>query len=152
MKAAEAVPAKREAVVVREVGQLPDWKSLQFRPLNSVKVPQPQIFTLSNGLKVYLLEDHELPLVTGRALIRTGNLFDPKEKRGLAEITGITLRSGGTRKLSGDEIDEQLEDMAAGIESGIGESEGTVGFFCLKGNTDAVLQLFHDIITEPAFR
>jgi zinc protease len=152
MKAAEAVPAKRDAVVVREVGQLPDWKSLQFRPLNSVKIPQPQIFTLSNGLKVYLLENHELPLVSGRALVRTGNLFDPKEKRGLAEITGITLRSGGTSKLSGDEIDEQLEDMAAAIESGIGESEGTVGFSCLKANTDAVLELFHDIITQPAFR
>ena len=107
---------------------------------------------MSNGIKVYLLENHELPLVSGRALIRTGNLFDPKEKRGLAEITGMTLRSGGTSKLTGDQIDEELENMAAGIESGIGESEGTVGFSCLKQNTDAVLQLFHDLLTDPAFR
>ena len=148
----DADNGKQDPVVVRDVGQLPSWKSLQFPPLKQVKVPQPEILTLKNGLKVYLLENHELPLVSGRAIIRTGNLFDPKNKRGLAEITGITLRSGGTRKLTGDEVDEQLENIAASIESGIGESEGTVGFSCLKQNTDTVLQLFRDLITNPEFR
>ena len=35
-------------------------------------------------MKVYLLENHELPLVGGFALVRTGNLFDPPDKVGLA--------------------------------------------------------------------
>jgi zinc protease len=151
-EARDVVAQKDNSVVVRNVNELPSWKALHFPPLNQVKIPRPEVFTLSNGIKLYLLENHELPLVSGRALIRTGNLFDPKEKRGLAEITGMTLRSGGTSKLTGDQIDEELENMAAGIESGIGESEGTVGFSCLKQNTDAVLQLFHDLLTDPAFR
>ena len=48
-------------------------------------------------MKLYLLEDHELPVISGVALVRTGNLFDPPDKRGLATMTGDVLRSGGTK-------------------------------------------------------
>jgi zinc protease len=117
-----------------------------------VKIPHPEVYSLSNGMKVYLLEHHELPLVSGRLLVRTGNLFDPKAKLGLAEITGITMRSGGTSKLTGDQLDERLEDMAASVETGIGESSGSASISCLKENTAAVLQLFYAVVTDPAFR
>lgn len=145
-------PAKQDPVVVRETGPLPSYKNLKYPALGEVEVPKPEIFKLANGLKIYLLENHQLPLVSGRALVRTGNLFDPKEKRGLAEITGIVMRSGGTQKLTGDQLDEQLENMAASVESGIGESNGSVSFSCLKENTDAVMSLFYDVLTQPAFR
>ena len=58
-------------------------------------------------MRVFLLENHELPLVSGFALIRTGNLFDPPDKRGLAELTGTVLRSGGAKNQTGDELDER---------------------------------------------
>jgi zinc protease len=155
VRAQQTAPAKeqpRDPVVVREAGSLPSYKDLKYPALGDVKVPKPEIFTLSNGLKVYLLENHELPLVSGRALARTGNLFDPKDKRGLAEVTGIVMRSGGTNKMTGDQLDETLEDMAASIESGIGESSGAASFSCMKENTDAVLALFYEVLTQPAFR
>ncbi|MGA8594854.1 MAG: pitrilysin family protein [Bryobacteraceae bacterium] len=147
-----AAPQRKDPIVVREVGPLPSWKNLKFPPLGKVHIPKPEIFTLSNGLKVYLLEDHELPLVDGRVLVRTGNLFDPKGKLGLAEMTGMVLRSGGTRTLTGEALDEKLENMAASIESSILESTGSAGFSCLKDNTDTVLGLFYDVLTDPAFR
>lgn len=152
--AAPTAPQSRkpDPVVVRNTGPLPSWKDLHFPPLGQVKIPHPEVYSLSNGMKVYLLEHHELPLVSGRLLVRTGNLFDPKAKLGLAEITGITMRSGGTSKLTGDQLDEQLENMAASVETGIGESSGSASFSCLKENTAAVLQLFHDVVTGPAFR
>jgi zinc protease len=145
-------PRKPDPVVVRNTGPLPSWKDLHFPPLGQVKIPHPEVYSLSNGMKVYLLEHHELPLVSGRLLVRTGNLFDPKAKLGLAEITGITMRSGGTSKLTGDQLDERLEDMAASVETGIGESSGSASFSCLKENTAAVLQLFYAVVTDPAFR
>jgi zinc protease len=149
-------PAKQPSIpiVVRDVkpGSMPSWKDLKFPPLGKVKIPKPEIFTMSNGMKVYLLENHELPLVSGRVLVRTGNLFDPKDKRGLAEITGMVMRSGGTSKLTGDQLDETLENMAASVESSISESSGSAGFSCLKENTGTVLGLFHDVVTDPAFR
>ncbi len=56
---------------------LPSYKQLKFPPLPPLEIPKPVEFTLSNGIRVFLLEDHELPLVSGAALVRTGNLFDP---------------------------------------------------------------------------
>src|SRR5579862_9818633 len=81
---------------VRRAMVLPSYKDLKFPPLPPIQVPKPTKLTLSNGMKVFLLEDHELPLVNGTALIRTGNLFDPADKHGLAGLTGDVLRSGGT--------------------------------------------------------
>ena len=130
----------------------PDWHELKFPPLRSPNIPKPTEFTLPNGMRVYLLEDHELPLIHGTALVRTGNLFDPADKVGLAEITGTVIRSGGTSKLTGDQIDIQLENVAASVESGIEESSGSVSFSCLKENTDLTIGLFHDVLTAPEFR
>jgi predicted Zn-dependent peptidase len=137
---------------VRHAIVLPSYKDLKYPPLPPLKVPDPTEITLSNGMKVLLLEDHELPLISGAALIRTGNLFDPPDKRGLAGITGEVLRSGGTKTRTGDQLDQDLENVAASIESQIGETNGTLSFSCLKENTDQVLALFRDLLTGPEFR
>ena len=126
--------------------------NLQYAPLKPVKLPEVQISTLPNGMKLYLLENHSLPLVSGFALVRTGNLFDPPSKIGLASITGAVMRTGGTASKTGDQIDEQLENIAASVESGIGESSGSVSFNALKANTAEVLAVFKEILTAPAFR
>ncbi len=127
-------------------------KDLKYPPLRSVQIPQIVTVTLPNGMQLSLLENHELPLVRGSALIRTGNLFDPPDKIGLATMTGIIIRSGGTRAKTGDELDEQLENVAASVESSIAETFGSVTFSALKENTDDVLAVFHDVMTNPEFR
>src|SRR5579862_4010323 len=137
---------------VRRATVLPSYKDLKYPPLPAIKIPEPVEFTLSNGMKVFLLEDHELPLVSGSALIRTGNLFDPANKRGLAELTGEVLRSGGTKSKTGDQVDEELENVAAQVESQIGETSATLSLSCLKENTDQVLGIFKDFLTSAEFR
>jgi zinc protease len=132
--------------------QAPSYKDLKYPPLRDIKIPDVATFTLSNGIRLYLLEDHELPTVRGFALVRTGNLFDPKDKVGIANLTGDLMRSGGTHSKTGDQIDEQLENIAASVESRIEESSGQVHFSTLKNTTDEVLQVFHDVITQPEFR
>ncbi|MGH9658568.1 MAG: M16 family metallopeptidase, partial [Bryobacteraceae bacterium] len=93
-----------------------------------------------------------LPIVNGLALVRTGNLFDPAGKVGLAQLTGMVQRTGGTRQQTGDALDERLENIAASVESQIGESSGTVSFSTLKENADEVLEIFRDLLTAPEFR
>ncbi len=127
-------------------------KDLKYPPLRAVKIPDITTVTLPNGMQLSLLENHELPLVRGSALIRTGNLFDPADKIGLATMTGITMRSGGTRAKTGDQLDEELENVAASVESTISETFGSVSFSALKENTDEVLGVFHDVLTNPEFR
>lgn len=130
----------------------PSWKDLKYPPLKQIEIPKIEESTLPNGLKIYLLENHELPLIRGLALVRTGNLFDPADKVGLATITGSLIRSGGTAAKTGDQLDEELENIAASVESQIGESFGSVSFSTLKERTDEVLGTFHDVLTGPAFR
>lgn len=128
------------------------YKDLKFPPLGKIEIPGVERVTLANGIKLYLLENHELPLISGFALVRTGNLFDPKDKIGLATITGMVMRTGGTKIETGDQLDEKLENIAASVESSIGETSGRVSFSALKENADEVMQIFHDVLTTPEFR
>ena len=131
---------------------VPSVKGLKFPPLGAIHIPDVATVTLPNGMKLFLLEDHELPVINGAARIRTGNLFDPPEKIGLATVTGIVMRTGGTAAKTGDQLDEELENIAASVESQIGETSASVGFSALKENTDEVLAAFHDVLTAPEFR
>jgi zinc protease len=130
----------------------PSYKDLKYPPLPQVKIPVPDSFTLSNGMRVFLLEDHELPLIHGLAMIHTGNLFDPPDKKGLSEFTAEVLRSGGTKAKTGDQIDEELENMAASVEAGMDETSASMSFSALKENGDAVLRVFKEVMTAPEFR
>ncbi len=131
---------------------IPSYKDLKYPPLPQVKIPQPATFTLSNGMRVFLLEDHELPIIDGFALVRTGNLFDPPDKHGLGEITAEVMRAGGTRAKTGDQLDEELENVAASVESNLGETSATVSFSALKETVGPVLETFKGVLTEPEFR
>ncbi len=128
------------------------YRDLKFPPLRRIPIPDVATYTLPNGMKIYLLEDHELPIVSGMVRIRTGNLFDPADKVGLASLTGIVMRSGGTRAKTGDQLDEELENIAASVESDIEESTGSVSFSTLKENSSEVLGVFKDVLTQPEFR
>jgi zinc protease len=143
--AAAGQPAARPATA-------PSYKDLKFPTLRPIQIPKVATFTLPNGMKLYLLEDHELPIIHGVAWVRTGNLFDPADKIGLATMTGMAIRTGGTGTKTGEQLDEQLENIAASVESNIGESAGSVSFSALQENTDEVLGVFKDVLTAPEFR
>jgi len=99
-----------------------------------------------------MLEDHELPLIRGLALIHTGNLFDPSDRRGLSQVMADVLRSGGTKSKTGDQLDEELENIAGTVEAGMDETSANVSFSGLKETTDRVLAVFKDVLTNPEFR
>ena len=64
-------------------------------------MPDIAQFTLPNGMRCYLLENHELPLVSGFAMVRTGNLFDPDgqdRSRGDHRIGDANRRNQGRRQ------------------------------------------------------
>jgi zinc protease len=121
------------------------YSELRFTP------PQPERVTLENGMTVFLLEDHELPTVDAIAAIRTGSIYEPAEKLGLASLTGTVLRSGGTKNVSADQLDEELEYLAVSIETSITAEEGTASLSVMKKDLDRGLQLFADVLRNPAF-
>ena len=131
---------------------VPSYQQLVYPPLKPVKIPEPVSFTLKNGMRVFLLEDHELPVINGLALVRTGNLFDPPDKRGLSTVMADVLRAGGTRAKTGDQIDEELEDIAGSVESSMGETNASMSFSGLKETAGTVLRVFKEVMTDPEFR
>src|ERR1019366_1883673 len=127
-------------------------KDLKYPPLRAIQAPNAATFTLPNGMKLSLLEDHDLPVVGGIALVRTGSLWDPPQRIGLAQLTGITMRTGGTILKTGEQIDTLLDNSASNMETAIGDSVSTVSFAGLKENAPATLQLFKEMLTQPGFR
>ncbi len=135
------------------LAQIPDHPSqLAFRPL-SFAPPKAQDYrvVLSNGMIVYIAEDHTLPTVEMGAIVRTGSLYDPKGKEGLARMAGDVLRTGGTKNISGDDLDERLAFLGAAIRSNIGTTSGNASMSCLARHTDEVLGLFADMLMNPIF-
>jgi zinc protease len=127
------------------------YKMLKYPPLNEIKVPEPTRFELANGMIVYLVEDHELPMIDMAAMIRTGDRWEPVDKAGLAAITGTVMRTGGTPTRSGDQLDDELDRLGASVETSIGEDMGRAGVSVLKEDIDTGLTILADILQHPAF-
>ncbi|NES04526.1 MAG: insulinase family protein [Okeania sp. SIO2F4] len=127
------------------------YTELEFPPLPELEIPDYTRFQLNNGIVVYLMEDHELPLIGGRAIFRTGSRFEPENKVGLADLTGTVMRTGGTIEHSPEQINQLLEQKAAAVETGIGGTAGSARFSCLTEDLTKVFGLFAEVIREPAF-
>jgi predicted Zn-dependent peptidase len=70
---------------------------------------------------------------------------------GLADLTGTVMRTGGTRAMSGDEINERLEFIAASVEVGIGAESGSATLSTLTKDIDEGLKIFSEVLRYPVF-
>lgn len=127
------------------------YTDLKFPPLPELQLPNYTRYELKNGIKVYLMEDRELPLVGGTALFRTGDRWEPGDRVGLAGLMGEVMRSGGTRQHTADELNELLEQLAASVETGVGSTSGSASFSALSEDLETVLGLFAEVLQEPLF-
>jgi zinc protease len=123
---------------------------LAFRPLD-FSPPGAARTVLSNGMVVYLLPDDEVPLVGVTALVRTGELYVPPERAGLASLTGHVMRTGGAGSMTPEEIDEKLEYVGASLSVDIGYDAGSAGLSVLKKDVDLGLGIFSEILMHPSF-
>ena len=127
------------------------YKDLKYPKLGDIEIPHVERVTLANGMQLFLVEDHELPLIDISARIRVGSIYEPADKIGLASITGIVMRTGGTTSMTGDELDEQLEQIAASVETSIGLNSGSASMSVLKEDIDTGLTILTDVLMNPAF-
>jgi zinc protease len=117
-----------------------------------VTLPKAQEATLSNGLKVVLLENHRVPTFTMQMVVLSGGLSDPANYHGLATFTAALLREGtGTRKSK--DIAEQMDTLGAtlGANSGLSAFTTNVSTSGLVENFDQTLDIFADVVRNPKF-
>jgi len=129
---------------------LGDPRQMTFKPVEFTP-PEPDRVVLENGMVVYLLEDHELPLVSMTATMRTGSWLDPAETIGLASLTGSIMRTGGGGGLSAERVDEELEQFAGDVGISIGRQSGSASLDVLSKDLKRGLQIFAGLIRTPAF-
>ncbi len=127
------------------------YTELTFPPLPAIQVPKYDRFTLKNGLVVYLMEDKELPLVSGTAVIRGGDRAESPAKLGLGDIMATVMRSGGTTQHPSDALNQLLEQKAAAIETSMGVNSAGASFNALSQDLPQVLELFAEVLQQPAF-
>ncbi len=139
------------AAILPAAAQAKAWSEIAYPPLPAFPIPKPQVVDLPNGMKVFLLEDRELPLISVTAMVRAGSNWEPAEKTGLASLTGSVQRTGGTATMTGDQIDDFLAARAASVETFIGDDAGSASMDSLKQDFDAVLPVFADVLRRPVF-
>jgi zinc protease len=129
-----------------------NWKQIEAPPLHAFHPQLPKRIQLSNGMIIFLQEDHELPLIRGTARIRGGSLDEPPDKVGLVQIYGEVWRTGGTKGRTGDQLDDFLEAHAAKVETSGDSDSTTVSWDCLKDTFDDSFKVFLELLRGPEFR
>jgi zinc protease len=127
------------------------YDELEFPALRDIQIPEFERYELTNGLVVYLMEDHELPLVSGSATFKTGDRLVSGAQTGLGEVTGDAMRLGGTDTYDADALNLLLEQRAAAVETAVDNNSGSASFSALGEDLDEVFGLFADVIRNPAF-
>ncbi len=107
--------------------------------------------TLDNGLRVIIVEHHELPTVAIELLVRAGSVNDPQDRPGLAHLVAQLLREG-TRSKSSLEISEEIDFIGGTLRVECDYDSTSAGTTALAKHFRTVLELLSDVTRHPAFR
>jgi zinc protease len=105
---------------------------------------------LDNGLVWLFSRQSELPLVTLQLLVKAGTLAEPQGREGLANLTASLLLSG-TKTRSATQIAQELDFLGAKLTAAGGDDFATLSLLVLKKDLDRALELFKDVLLNPAF-
>ncbi len=115
-----------------------------------VKFPSVVEFTLSNGLKVSLVQRKAVPVINMSMMLDAGYAADQFGVPGLAALTGKMMTEGTTTKTS-LQISDMQADLGASIGSRSSLDDTYLTLNSLSNNFDASLGLFTDVLLHPAF-
>lgn len=119
-------------------------------PLRPFRVPQPQEFTLSNGVRVVVVPQTALPIVNGRILVKAGSVYEPAAKAGLAQLTG-NLLDQGVPGMTASQITARMERLGAQFSTTAGYPTANVDVVALKGVFAEAMTLAARTVREPTF-
>jgi len=116
------------------------------------RVALPPIVTraLPNGLKLMIVEQHELPLADFVLLVGSGSTTDPGSKTGVANLTSAMLREGTTTRKS-LEIADQIAFLGINLSPSSSWESSTLSLHTPTAQLDSALALFADVALHPSF-
>src|ERR1700676_5447425 len=116
------------------------------KPFN---VPAHESFTLPNGMRVTLVPYGNIPKVTISLAIRSGNLNEPQDLLGVADITGELLKEG-TKTMSSQELAEAAARMGSSLSVTVGADESAIDVDVLSEHGAQAVGLVSDVAMHPA--
>ena len=123
---------------------------LSFPPLE-FSFPEVSQQQLTNGMKLYLKEDHELPLVELTLLVEGGSIYDPLDQAGLSQFFAKTLSTGGTEDLSPQMLETELETMAAILTVSSSSYGYEINLSLNQQDLKRGIEILADLLQRPRF-
>ena len=120
------------------------------RRVDTLTFPTPERATLSNGIRVTFVRRAAVPIVEMLASFDAGNAADPPQARGTQALT-LALMDEGTQRRTGPQIVEEAERLGANIGIVAGSDTTRASLSALTTNLPQSLDLFEDVIRNPAF-
>jgi zinc protease len=136
------VEAKPEPTEPARVYPEPPAPTAQ-RPVN---FPELQKYELPNKLMVYIVENHEVPIVDVQLVVKAGTVHDDL----VADLTASILTEG-TKKRPKAKIDETIEQIGSSLDAGAGEHNTWISTRVLTPNLKTALDLISDVAQNPKF-
>jgi zinc protease len=116
----------------------------------SVVLPKVQHGVLKNGLKVMLVEYHQLPIVQFNLVLPTGTTADPAEKAGTANLT-MRMLDEGTEQRTALQIADALDFIGAHLSASTSYDGSFVTLETLKEHAASALDIYSDVLLHPSF-
>jgi zinc protease len=113
-------------------------------------LPKLERTTLSNGLKLILAERHQVPVVNLELLVDAGSAADQSAVAGTAQMTAQMLTMG-TKRRNALEISDESDRLGAQLGAGAIRDLSGVNLSAIKAKLDASLDLWADVLLNPAF-
>lgn len=123
--------------------------SFTIKAQNNFKVPTYEKFKLKNGLTVYLMEQHEVPLIYVSAVFDAGSIQD-NEQYGLANLTADALLFG-TKKYTKEQIEEMTDFVGANLNTGAGKESAEVSMSFAVKDADKMFDILQQALAAPVF-
>ncbi|CAL2101264.1 Zinc protease [Tenacibaculum sp. 190130A14a] len=119
-----------------------------YGPTPLVKVPEVWENNLENGLKIYGIENDEVPLVQFNIVIDGGQLLESMDKLGVANLTADLMEKGTKNKTVG-QLEDEIAQLGASINIFAGKENIRISGTTLAKNYDATLALAKEMLLEP---
>jgi predicted Zn-dependent peptidase len=119
-------------------------------PPKPFNVPAHESYTLPNGMKVTLVPYGNLPKVTLSLVVRTGNLNEPADMPGLADMVGKLMKEGTTSQ-SSKQVAEEAAGMGGAVNITVGADESDVTADVLSDFGAKAVALLADVAQHPLF-